>query len=377
MFDIQTYRFSETLAKTSVPFWQMASAHSLDFFHSSSFPVRVESMAQLAQFGDTMQEGRFQSYMTELGGMTEAEFEAFVGALADYVDFYQQGFQTREVPVPYSAMISAFAIHDKIMRIHPRATRILEIGPGCGYVSFFMARDKRVAEYTQIEACESFYLLQNKVNQFLYGRRFAEHAITTGGLRYPMSNHWDDVTKSRRSVIRDLPATCHHYPWWLIGDILDRPDDAKFDVVTSNANLTEFSEKALWDYVALARKALKPDGLIYVNCIGGGGIEAWTRAFQALYSSGFVAAFATHGHNESQLALPEGTVSQYHVTQNLVFVAPGHPLYERTSKTWKWEWGYFSDEELCRALISNGEGRRAYSEDAVLDRLRQTLDTRR
>src|SRR5687768_3314220 len=113
MLDAIAYRASETSARRSIASWRLSNVHDPYVFQNVGFPVRADSVLDLAQILDTMQEGRFDSYVGELGGLTEEEVEEFIGACLDYIDFYALTFQRPSVIVPLSTLMAHFVIYRK------------------------------------------------------------------------------------------------------------------------------------------------------------------------------------------------------------------------------------------------------------------------
>src|SRR5205807_1476998 len=137
MLDSAAYRVSETNAKRAIADWRFSNINDPHIFQNQGFPVRADSFLDLAQILDTMQEGRFDFYMNEVGGFTDEDASSFVRACLDYIDFYRSFFQKDRVVVPLSTLIAHFVIYKKLLGYNPQFTRLLEIGPGCGYLSFF------------------------------------------------------------------------------------------------------------------------------------------------------------------------------------------------------------------------------------------------
>ncbi len=170
--DIEQYRRWETLAKNNLDSFRIGQKHNLDVFEKVGFPVRAESLDSIRALLDTMQEGRFDAYMADLGGFSEEERTLFTEACVDLIRFQATYFPYQDPVVPFDALIAAFSIFLKVRQLKPDFTTVLEFGPGCGYLAFFLRQMDALENYTQVEACESFFLLQNKVNQFLFAERF-------------------------------------------------------------------------------------------------------------------------------------------------------------------------------------------------------------
>ncbi|MGH9203014.1 MAG: hypothetical protein ACRD2A_17450, partial [Vicinamibacterales bacterium] len=275
----------------------------------------------LAQILDTMQEGRFDFYMKELGGFTDEDTDFFVNVCLDYIDFYCSFFQRDTVVVPLSTLISHFVIYKKLIGYYPGFQRLLELGPGCGYLSFFLRHHAPLVDYTQIESTESFYLLQSHINSHVFGSRFAEHAVSRHAVRdhgayVPKLNWHNPFHYEEQNIISvETQPVCNHFPWWRIGEVARR----KYDIVTSNANLNEFSREALFQYLSLIRDVLDDDGVIVAQCLGGGP-PTYDTIFANMKSAGFIPVALIQGVNDP---------GRVFVVSNAVFVGEKHPLFAK------------------------------------------------
>lgn len=340
MLDPTQYRLAETIAKQQLPTWRIAQRHTLEVFEKAGFPVRANSLADLRPLIDTMQENRFDSYMRELGGLTPARRSLLIGALRDICILQLKYLNTQEVIVPFSTVMSALAIYQKISLLKPDFKSVLEIGPGCGYTSLFFARHEGLENYSSIEACESFYLLQSLLDTHLFGSNFREYAAVPGQSlgQSPGDSSWhgggyfrsDDyehlnvLTVAGSARHREI---CSHYPWWRIPDLAGC--GRKFDVITSNANLNEFSVGALTEYLALSYQLLADDGIFFFQCPGWNHDGRDTNRF--LYEAGFAPLFLAAGTVELRLGGEGGVggrlIRQEFTVPNGVLVKRGHPLW--------------------------------------------------
>ena len=322
MIDAAAYRSNETNAKRAIADWRLSNVNDPYIFQNQSFPVRADSFLDLAQILDTMQEGRFDWYMKEVGGFTDEDTEFFVDVCLDYVDFYTSFFQRERVIVPLSTLIAHFVSYKKLLGYNPGFKRVLELGPGCGYLSFFLRHHAPLADYTQIESTESFYLLQSHINAHVFGSRFAEHALSRLVLedhaKYMPKLDWHNPFHYEYQKIINVrtESVCNHFPWWRIGEAAER----KYDIVASNANLNEFSREALFQYLSLIRDVLTDDGAIVAQCLGGGS-PTYDSIFANMKTAGFVpVALVAGGPNIDGRVFP---------VANGVFVGRKHPLYAK------------------------------------------------
>jgi SAM-dependent methyltransferase len=265
MLEISEYRYAEAAAKAQIRSWWVAQTHHVDHFERSGFPVRPNHFFEIGQLLDTMQENRHASFMKELDGLGARDLELIINALVQSIEFQLIHFPRREPLLPISTMLSSLVLYKKIAAACDRP-RVLEVGPGCGYLSFFLAQDAGLKEYAQVEAAESFYLLQNRVNAHCFGSGFLDLAHQFDRADYSFTSR----TEMERGVALDdkiaRHVKCSHFPWWMLGLLHER--GPVYDVVTSNANLNEFSRPALKDYLSIFGRVLKPDGVFIVQCTG-------------------------------------------------------------------------------------------------------------
>lgn len=383
MLDPYTYRASEHMAKTQSPSWRVAQIHNVDHFEKAGFPVRINSYREFSQIVDTMQENRYERYMAELGGLAEDEYRLILDVCLDLVAFQLSTLPHRRPVLPISTILSAFALFKKMCGIDPNFGSVLEIGPGCGYVSFFLRRHRTLTNYSQIEACESFYLLQNLVGIACFGHRHDERALPhedTPAIDY-FVNPRPDMEFSPSVRVQLGEPLCTHYPWWRIGEIASR--NRQFDIVTSNANLLEFNATALDDYLTLIQKALKPEGHFLVQCTGYPASGTVEQLLGKLYDKRFAMLMFVREHVPAQfpgdgkglqarLAKGDGRVS--FTTNNAIFVKPGHSLFERYYDRANVNQHFVADEPVVsRTFFERPAGRRPYALTEFLEATEREL----
>jgi hypothetical protein len=335
MLDPQTYRASELLAKSMIPHWRIAQTHNLDHFERAGFPVRISSIRELGPIIDTMQERRFEKYVSELGGLSDAEYELTLAACRDAVLFQMTYLPHREPVLPISTLLSALTLYKKLRGVNASFKSVLEIGPGCGYLSFFLKHHRTLENYSQIEACESFYILQNLVNLHCFGYRCDDRALphenTPGIDVFLQEGPATELSSKVRP--KGFSARSYHYPWWRISELLAQ--DRRFDLVTSNANLLEFNPAALDDYLTLLQRVLSPTGAFLVQCTGFPAQGSDEQLLDKMHAKGFAPLFFVQQNKPMKnpfgtSALSAGTLDsiQFDVT-NALFVRAGHPLFAR------------------------------------------------
>ena len=338
MLDPAQYRREETRAKALLPNWRLASRHGATLFTRVGFPVRVEALDELGMLLDTMQEGRFEAIQQELGGLTEAEQELLVAALAEAVRFQLAQFGGRAPVLPLDTVTAMLASYRKMQALAPGFRRVLEVGPGCGYLALFLARHQPLIRYASVEACESFYLLQHHLLAHLFGAEFREELTPRAE-----SAHFDAAPGEVLPALpRPEPRATHH-PWWRLGDLAREADSTgeRFDLAICNAAMLEFEPEALRDYLSLFSRVLAPGGLVVAQCFG---FETPERDRQylldALREARLAPAFLAWGGQPKARGFwqerCEGPCPDFvaqaderrFTTAQGVFVAEGHPLWE-------------------------------------------------
>lgn len=258
MIDHLSYRAAESIASSDVSLQQAYVPAS--FRGDGNIPTRVESIQDLRHMLDTMQEHRFDGYMQEIHGLSDDEHKS-IRAQIDLLTEMQIIHFPDHTPIkPLDTIMSAWALWKKLTVARPNAKTILEIGPGCGYLSCFLAANSNVTNYTQIESCESFYLLQSMVNAMSFGARIWEAAL---------ENKCGD-------------QTVWHLPWWRVREILPA-----YDVITANACLCEFTDRAFSDYVNLFDQCATPDTLLLVQCTGAHHFRGAEQLYETLQAHGW------------------------------------------------------------------------------------------
>jgi hypothetical protein len=384
MLEISDYRLGEQFGKSMISNWRIAETHLVDHFIRVGFPVRIESRHEVGQLLDTMQEKRFERFMTELGGLTTADADMLTDALASSVKFQMAYLPRRKPCVPFSTMISALTLYKKIVGFKPGVQSVLEVGPGCGYLSYFLAGHQTLRDYSQVEACESFYVLQSMVNSYLFGHEFRDLAVTATADR-ALHIHRD---LERQVILSDeeVPAhRCFHYPWWTLGELHDRV--SKYDVVTSNANLNEFTRNALYEYLTIFSRVMKDDGIFLVQCTGFPAHGSTEDLMEVLHKFGFASllcGMADENVRTNMLVSGRyrslGLHKKRFALNNLLLVKKGHPYYEANIGLKNYAHGHASEFPRLGHIYEGGTDesqargtRRTYSVDEVLKSVKAKL----
>ncbi|MBV9863524.1 MAG: hypothetical protein JO267_15405 [Alphaproteobacteria bacterium] len=326
MFPIADYREAERRAHAHLDNWRVAQAHSVDWFARVGFPVRIESPHEVGQLLDTMQEGRFEAFMEETQGLPPEDLSLLVRALVSSILFQMQWLPLRQPTLPLSTMMSSLLLYRKMRGFDAGFRRVLEVGPGCGYLSFFLRQHAALENYTQTEACESFYALQSMIDRHLFGGLFVDdvHAPESRNVYTGLTQDRDAAVPLDRELLGE--PKCYHYPWWSLDRVLARRD--YFDIVTANANLNEMSRAALRDYLALFRRVLAPAGIFLVQCTGAEGHGTLSDLLGILAEARFAPVFCAFAGNV-KFATAKGRVTRQLCLNNIVMVREGNPLFDQ------------------------------------------------
>ena len=377
MLDGHTYRLSEALARRKLPNWHLAQFHSV-CFDNGPFPQETYGVSELWQLMDTMQETRFEGYMQSFNGLLASELNLLVDAMTDLVIFQRTFMPDVPVRLPYSTLMSALAVYQKLRRYHPSFKTILEIGPGCGYNSLFLKRHTELTNYTQIEACQAFYLLQNALNCFSFPGRFEEKAFPELAAGATNAFTTDRAFIEALDTLSDEYAPkCTHVPWWRLGDIAH--GTAKFDVVTTNATLCEMKAEAFTDYLEIISRVLAPDGVVICQCLGGEVTMPLEHLRDRLFDAGYAPlTYIDRGGKKFMSDPLTGESFEMFSPVGLgVFVRGGHPLFEKNYVRANFDRDFVAaDESVVRALHSPDPRRQYYRAVEIREMVKYRLEAR-
>ena len=195
-------------------------AFGLEVFNTLGYPCRIDDESELWRYHDVMQEGRFKENLQLIGSYSEHEFDLVTKTAKQIL-----GFSERHLPIRNSgkhALTRSLHQYQLLMKHRPHngPLRILEIGPGSGYLGMLLANDGH--QYFAMDAAQAFYLYQKKLWSDVYG-----------------SDYFDCSESSSRPDT----AKITHIPWWQFANLsMPIPD---VDVVTVNHALTEMHPQAV------------------------------------------------------------------------------------------------------------------------------------
>ena len=216
---VEKYNQAERVGRATVSNRAIES-FSLEVFDTLGYPCRIDDESELWRYHDVMQEGRFKENLRLIGKYSEHEFD-LVTKTANQI----LGFSERHLPIRNSgkhALTRSLYQYQLLMkhRPHGRPLRILEIGPGSGYLGMLLANDGH--QYFAMDAAQAFYLYQKKIWSDIYGADYFD---------YSESSSRPDTTKAT------------HIPWWQFANLsIPIPD---VDFVTINHALAEMHPQAV------------------------------------------------------------------------------------------------------------------------------------
>ena len=193
---------------------------SLELWNTVGYPFKVDSESELWRYHDVMQEGRFKENLRLIGSYSEHEFDLVTRSAKQIL-----GFSERHLPIRNSgkhALTRSLYQYQLLMknRPHDGPLRILEIGPGSGYLGLLLANDGH--QYFVMDAAQAFYLYQKKLWSDIYGTDYFDYS---------------------ESSSRPDTAKITHIPWWQFANLsIPIPD---VDVVTINHALAEMHPQAV------------------------------------------------------------------------------------------------------------------------------------
>jgi SAM-dependent methyltransferase len=193
---------------------------SLEVFNAVGYPCRIEDESELWRYHDVMNEGGFKETLRLIGSYSEHDFDLITKTAKQILSFSE-----RHLPIRNSgkhALTRSLYQYQLLMKYRPHngPLRILEIGPGSGYLGLLLANDGH--QYFAMDAAQAFYLYQKKLWSDIYGADYFDYSESTSRL---------DTAKVT------------HIPWWQFANLsIPIPD---VDVVTINHALTEMHPQAV------------------------------------------------------------------------------------------------------------------------------------
>jgi hypothetical protein len=216
---IEKYNQAEREGRSTVSN-RVIEAFGLEVFGALGYPFKVMNESELWRYHDVMQEGRLGENLRLMSNFTDHEFELLTKTAKQILSFSERHFPIRNSGK--HALTRSLYQYQLIMknRPHDGPLKILEIGPGSGYLGMLLANDGH--EYYAMDAAQAFYLYQKKLWSDVYGANYFDYS---------------------ESLSRPENSKVTHIPWWRFANLsIPLPN---VDIVTVNHALAEMHENAV------------------------------------------------------------------------------------------------------------------------------------
>ncbi len=261
---VEKYNQAERLGRSTVPN-RAIEAFGLEVFGAQGYPFKVRSETELWRYQDVMQEGRFGANLRLISSYTDDNFELLTKTAKQILSFSERHFPIRNSGK--HALTRSLYQYQLIMKNRPHygPLKILEIGPGSGYLGMLLANDGH--EYFAMDSAQAFYLYQKKLWSDVYGADYFDYSEASS---------------------RPENARITHIPWWQFANLsIPLPN---IDIVTINHALAEMHENAVKTIFARLYKMWGEDGehLIIAEKLGLDYFDRKNTMFRNICSLGFM-----------------------------------------------------------------------------------------
>lgn len=320
MTDIATYDAASARAESALPNWLHGLIGRSEAFQSTGFPTHITSLFQLKMLIASLRAGKHDAAQKELGGIRDEDIGVLAEAARMLCELQKSLFCDDAVVLPAGSLLVDYLTFRKIAAMSPKR-RILDIGPGCGYLSLFLRSDPDVDTYAQIEVTQSLYLLQSHINRAAYGGDHAELAMQSpdGPAVFGRASAMLPAQFAKPAIVRVVrKPRCIHFPWWKIDEALK----GQYDVVLLGEAMCEMSFPAFIYYAEGVKDALSDNGHVFINGIGQSQSRESIENRLAIWKNlQFRAILSAQSFQYS------GRLSR----ANLLLVKPGHPRYDEAT----------------------------------------------
>ena len=259
-------------------------------FDDLGYPARVRREASLVKYVDVMHELEYDYDCGLLGDLAPGEFDLVQRLTRRVADFTTARFGSPRIARP--SVLRSLNVLRHIRHLYGGARpRILELGPGCGYLGAMLMMEGY--PYAATDVTQAFYLYQSHFWTHLTGGSLKERA---GGA--------EDSLRADLDRLSERPL---HLPWWEYAQA--RPGDlGPFDLIICNRALGEMHADSLRFSLKLARAALAGAGgpkaflfdgwgYDYVNSVPDTVLAFHRYGFRAAYASLFCNVFIPEDRN--------------------------------------------------------------------------------
>ena len=269
---------------------------SLEVFNAVGYPCRIEDESELWRYHDVMNEGGFKDTLRLIGSYSDTEFELITKTAKQILSFSE-----RHLPIRNSgkhALTRSLYQYQLLMKYRPHngPLRILEIGPGSGYLGLLLANDGH--QYFAMDAAQAFYLYQKKLWSDIYGADYFDFSESTSRL---------DTAKVT------------HIPWWQFANLsIPIPD---VDVVTINHALTEMHPQAVKTIFARLYSAWgdTDNKLVLAESMGYDYFKRKHATYADIRSAGFFGGELIHTHRTWKPGVKKASLESKKLSEKQTF----------------------------------------------------------
>jgi len=284
---VTRYNEAELQARATVSN-RAIEAFALEVFSVLGYPFRVDSEAELWRYHDVMQEGRFERNL-HLIQDSEHDFDLVRKTAKQILDFSECCLPFRSCGK--HALTRSLYQYQLIIqnRPHDGKLKILEIGPGSGYLGILLANDGH--EYFAMDAAQAFYLYQKKIWSHTFQSDYFDYS---------------------ESVNRPINTKITHLPWWRFADrSVALPE---IDIVTVNHALVEMHENAVKLIFSRLYRLWgdNPQRIVLAESLGYDYFKRKHKMFASIQELGFSSARPQAG---VYIWVPDSNAAQSQLTQ--------------------------------------------------------------
>ena len=194
-------------------------------FQSIGYPFRITNPSELWRYHDMMKDNQFENLLNAIGSISTDEFNLLVKTSQQI-----RAYGTKSLGIDGTGKKALLASLNYLRIIENRVgveklsgLKILEIGPGCGYLGLLAWLKKY--QYSAVENAQAMFLYQKSLWSSIIG------------------DGYKDLSESEESST----VAVSHIPWWIVADTnVNLP---AFNVVICNHALAEMSKSALKFYL--------------------------------------------------------------------------------------------------------------------------------